>query len=224
MFEEIIGWPYVSPGTNDRRGIDCSGAWVRIYKLFGLKIDHGSNSQYRRFCGAKGVIAGAGDLRVGMAVFKLREWKANQNGHRDYGTAPGDLYHVGCVTSTGPLRIVHATPPMAKADTAIGNWKYWGMLKEVDYGTASPSIATKPGVGQARVITTTSGLRLRKLPDKNSAVIKEMPIGTIVQVLAVQALWVRVLYVDARGMSHRGWCRTEENGIRYIEFGREECP
>ena len=26
--EECMGWPYVSPGTNDARGIDCSGLFV----------------------------------------------------------------------------------------------------------------------------------------------------------------------------------------------------
>ena len=24
-----LGWPYVSPGTNDSRGIDCSGLFVK---------------------------------------------------------------------------------------------------------------------------------------------------------------------------------------------------
>ena len=28
-FEACIGFPYASPGTNDARGIDCSGMFVR---------------------------------------------------------------------------------------------------------------------------------------------------------------------------------------------------
>ena len=42
-FNEIIGWPYVSPGTNDENGIDCSGAFVRAYRAAGKNIYHGSN-------------------------------------------------------------------------------------------------------------------------------------------------------------------------------------
>ena len=235
LFEEIVGWPYVSPGTNDQRGIDCSGAWVRVYRELGQKIDHGSNSQYRRFCSRTGMIAGPGDLRVGMAVFKLHDWKADQKGHRDYGTAPGDLYHVGCVTRASPLRIVHATPPAAKADTALGKWAYWGMLKEVEYESGdreqgvggsgpaappNPSAPTEPGPGQAKVITATSGLRLRKLPAKNGAIIKEMPAGTIVTVLRVDGDWAEVRWDVRPGLWHSGWCSTGENGTRYLEFGK----
>ena len=119
MFEETLDWPYKSPGVTDDRGktlgIDCSGEWVRVYRKYGLKLDHGSNSQFRRFCSQTGQITSPSDLRPGMAVFKLREWKADQKSHRDYGTQPGDLYHVGCVTGINPLRIVHATPPTVKA-------------------------------------------------------------------------------------------------------------
>ncbi len=48
-FAEIVGWPYVSPGTNDRNGIDCSGAFVRAYKMAGKSIYHGSNRIERVF-------------------------------------------------------------------------------------------------------------------------------------------------------------------------------
>ena len=34
-FEEMLGWLYASPGSNDQRGIDCSGAFVRAYRLQG---------------------------------------------------------------------------------------------------------------------------------------------------------------------------------------------
>ena len=35
--EAAMGWPYVSPGSNDSRGIDCSGLFVRMYRDQGLK-------------------------------------------------------------------------------------------------------------------------------------------------------------------------------------------
>ena len=43
-FEACIGWPYKSPGTNDERGIDCSGMFVRAFRLQGESIYHGSNT------------------------------------------------------------------------------------------------------------------------------------------------------------------------------------
>ncbi len=36
--EECLGWPYVSPGTNDARGIDCSGLFVKAYRAQGASI------------------------------------------------------------------------------------------------------------------------------------------------------------------------------------------
>ena len=74
LFEEIVGWPYKlgGSGTGANREIDCSGAWVRVYRAYGLRIDHGSNSQYRRFCAPKGPIAKQDDLHAGIAVFKRR--------------------------------------------------------------------------------------------------------------------------------------------------------
>ncbi len=36
--EECLGWPYVSPGTNDARGIDCSGLFVKCFRDQGASI------------------------------------------------------------------------------------------------------------------------------------------------------------------------------------------
>ena len=30
--EECLVWPYVSPGSNDSRGIDCSGLFVKCFR------------------------------------------------------------------------------------------------------------------------------------------------------------------------------------------------
>lgn len=223
LFEEIIGWPYVSPGTNDERGIDCSGAWVRVYKEFGMRIDHGSNSIYRKFCGQVGAITSASQLQVGMAVFKHRD--DGNEPSKYYGDGIGNMYHVGCVTSVNPLRIVHATSPVAKVDTSLGKWSHFGLLKDVDYGSieaATPSVSAPaeipqeattppngPRPGQAIVSTKDTGLNLRKLPSTKGAPIKEMPKGAIIDVLRVEGTWANVRYVDARGMTHVGWCAVE---------------
>ena len=129
-FEACIGWPYRSPGTNDERGIDCSGLFVRAYRLQGKSIYHGSNTIWRRHLSDKGELKSVSQLVPGMAVFK---WKAEDTAK--YPDGQGDFCHIGLVTSVKPLRIVHASTDgmRVKADTRLGKWRCWGRLKAVDY-------------------------------------------------------------------------------------------
>lgn len=136
-FEDCIGWPYASPGSNDARGIDCSGMFVRAYRLQGQRIYHGSNTIWRKHLAEKGPISGAGDLKPGMAVFK---WKKETPAK--FSDDEGDFCHIGLVTSVNPLRIVHASTEgmKVKADNRIGKWKYWGVLAAADM----PSDSSEP--------------------------------------------------------------------------------
>lgn len=124
-FEDCIGWPYKSPGTNDERGIDCSGMFVRAFRRQGGSIYHGSNTIWRKHLREKGAIASAKDLRPGMAVFKWKEQTPAK-----FSDNLGDFCHIGLVTSVSPLRIVHASTEgmKVKADSKIGKWKHWGVL------------------------------------------------------------------------------------------------
>ena len=124
-FEDCLGWPYKTPGTNDSRGIDCSGMFVRAYRLQGQRIYHGSNTIWRKHLREKGPIDSVRDLRPGMAVFK---WKPDTPSK--FRDDEGDFCHIGLVTSVNPLRIVHASTEgmKVKADRKIGKWKYWGIL------------------------------------------------------------------------------------------------
>jgi cell wall-associated NlpC family hydrolase len=220
MFEEILGWPYASPGSNDARGIDCSGAWVRVFKKFGRPIYHGSNTQYREYCSTKGAITANTQLRVGMAVFKNRA--DGQEPARFQGDGIDNMYHVGCVTSVNPVRVVHATSPVAKTDAGAKAWTHWGMFSDVDFGesgsvatppgapSTAPSVA--PGIGQATVRGGT--LLLRKAPSKGAAVIKGMPDGAVIEVLERVDGWVRVRYVDPADTPHAGYCDAS-----FLTFG-----
>ena len=229
LFEEIVGWPYKLGGSGKTPGgvIDCSGAWVRVYRAHGLGIYHGSNMQFRYHCSRTGAIGGVKDLRAGMAVFKVRAWNPaspDDTRHRCYNTAPGNVYHVGCVTGVSPLRIVHATPPNAKADAALGAWRYWGTLAQVDYGGDAGGAAPLPPVpppppepGLARVVTNGGNLNLRWLPETTRAPKNSMPNGTTVRVLRRSGDWAEVLYTDSRRVLHRGWCSA-----LYLRFEEEE--
>ena len=136
-FESCLGWPYASPGYNDERGIDCSGMFVRAYRLQGERIYHGSNTIWRRHLTQKGAIRSVRDLRPGMAVFKWKE--ATPEKFRD---GLGDFCHIGLVTSVSPLRIVHASTEgmRVKADSRLGKWKYWGVLAAADTGGDHPTL------------------------------------------------------------------------------------
>ena len=134
-FEDCIGWPYQSPGTNDERGIDCSGMFVRAYRLQGQRIYHGSNTIWRKHLREKGPIDSVRDLQPGMAVFK---WKPDTPSK--FSDNEGDFCHIGLVTSVNPLRIVHASTEgmKVKADKKIGKWKYWGILAAADMPEDTP--------------------------------------------------------------------------------------
>ena len=126
--EECLGWPYVSPGTNDSRGIDCSGLFVKAYRDQGASIYHGSNTIYRKYCSEKGKLSSVSQLKPGMAVFK---W--NPNTPEKFNDGLGDFQHIGLVTSVNPLRIVHASyaAGCVTTDEKLGKWAYWGWLKDV---------------------------------------------------------------------------------------------
>jgi hypothetical protein len=241
LFEEIIGWPYKLGGSGKTPGgvIDCSGAWVRVYRAFGLSLSHSANRQCRECCSQTGAINGVTSLQVGMAVFKCRPWTDADKGNSQYGKLPGNVYHVGCVTSVNPLRIVHATPDFAKVDTSLGSgagrWQMWGAMKQVDLsgaitgesgnGTDQPSggVSTPSGIaapefgpGMARVNTGSSNLNLRSSPSDagSSNITNSMPRGTVVEVLSRGGTWAFVRYVDARGVTHRGYAAA-----KFLIFG-----
>ena len=137
-FEDCLGWPYKTPGTNDSRGIDCSGMFVRAYRLQGQRIYHGSNTIWRKHLSRKGRIDSVRDLQPGMAVFK---WKPDTPAK--FSDGEGDFCHIGLVTSVNPLRIVHASTEgmKVKADSKLGKWKYWGILAAADTGEAASAAA-----------------------------------------------------------------------------------
>lgn len=158
-FEEALGWPYVLGGTSEK-GIDCSGMFVRAYRLQKAKIAHGSNTIYRSYCTDKGQLNSVNQLRRGYAVFK---WNPNTPGKFKDGL--GDFQHIGLVVSVNPLRIIHASTVgmIVKEDTSLSRWKYWGKLKNVGYD--SDGVVPVP----VSAVTTPTQPTLRK-GDKGTAV------------------------------------------------------
>lgn len=203
-FREIVGWPYESPGTNDKNGIDCSGAFVRAYNQYGLKIYHGSNRIERVYCHDCFDIGSVEQLKPGMPVFKYRnpdnskydlpdEYK---KGSKYYNGDLRDYYHIGLVVSVNPFQIIHATTPKAKIDTALGNWKRTGYLNAVAYESEVEPMET---LYQAKVATDGGNLRLRAEPSVASAMLAKMPNGATVDVLEECGNWAKVVYNNIAG-------------------------
>lgn len=200
VFRSMLGWPYASPGYNDSRGVDCSGAFVYAYRQFNESIYHGSNRIIRVYCHDVRRITGVDGLKVGMAIFKARDdlsrMKAEYKpGGRYYNAAlPCDYYHMGLVTSVRPLEIINATPPRVRIDTDLSKWSCAGYLNAVDYAGDGPD--PEPGPVYAEV-TAPSGrtVNLRRGPSKTTVVLVRVPIGETVEVLdQPDGLWWNVRY------------------------------
>ncbi|GHU74664.1 hypothetical protein AGMMS49992_16790 [Clostridia bacterium] len=201
----VVGWPYVSPGTNDERGIDCSGMLCRAYKLQGSAIYHGSNRIARVHCRDVMPINGVSSLQPGMVVFKWRDDGQEGNEYKPGGLyynyqLNGNFYHIGLVAQVEPLKIVHATDPKAKVDTALGNWTWRGYLKEVEYNTQGG--AERVGFSGVYRVHAATGqtVNMRSKPtistDNRVALV---PVGDYVEVAEVTGSWAYTKWHDKRG-------------------------
>ena len=203
--EECLGWPYVSPGTNDSRGIDCSGLFVKAYRDQGASIYHGSNTIYRKYCSEKGKLTKVSQLKSGMAVFK---WNPNTPEKFDDGL--GDFQHIGLVTSVNPLRIVHASSAAGcvTTDTKLGKWAYWGWLKDVaktDTLPPTPAEPTDEGdeepMAEFATVIADSGstVNMRTKAKSTAALVERIPIGARVEVLGTCGSWTKVKFGSRTG-------------------------
>ena len=194
-FREALGWPYVSPGSNDRNGIDCSGMFVRAYRLQGASIYHGSNTIWRRYLSDKGEIHDADQLRPGMAVFKHRAADTAK-----YPDGEGDFFHIGLVVSAKPPHIIHASTNGMKVreDRWSKSWTHWGKLRDVDYNEQN----TDGGDCVDAWVSTPGGgvLNLRAKKSTGSNVKARIPNGTKLTVLDRSDIeWYQVEYESVTG-------------------------
>ena len=209
--QDALGWPYVSPGSNNANGIDCSGLFVKIYRDQDASIYHGSNRIYRKYCNEKGRITSTAQLEPGMAVFK---WKDRQpDGYKD---SLGDFHHIGLVVSGKPLKIIHASSAKGKVveDTKIGQWTYWGKLKDVAYenGDDNMPIDDVPVSEMLAVVTAESGstVKMRAKPSTSSSVYWDIPIGATVVVDEKGETWSRIRHGGRSGYMMTKFLKMQE--------------
>ena len=195
LFEIMLKekWKYVW-GSAKKGVVDCSGAFVYAFKLYGQSIYHGSNTIYRQYLTYRGKI-GQIELVPGMAVFKWRE-----DGEPDKYIADGldDFYHIGLYV--GNDRILEARGTKAGfVEGPLKGWTHAGRLKGVDY-SGQKGGETEMDIKWIGKVTG-GRLALRSSAIKSASVLIWLLDGSQVKVLEKDAPdgWAYVEYDGKRG-------------------------
>ena len=220
---------YESGGDGSKNGgCDCIGLIIGALRLAGVGWNdtHGSNWAARNALQEAGpsTIRSVSDLEAGMVVFKGRRPEDQNYKLAEHYQNSGDLtdyYHVGVVMSTNPLQIDHCTKIESKnisgmvSDTALGQWKYYGHMKSVEFGLvmyhngqlrekelpwrvgkgdpepqpkpAQPSAEPAQSVLFTAIINADTGgtVNMRNGPGRKYDILHQIPIGTRVPVYDV---------------------------------------
>lgn len=205
LFEKMTAenWPYKSPGSNNRNGIDCSGAFVYAYKQYGKSIYHGSNRIARTEVEELLPLSAA---KPGMAAFKHRkpgdDYYALPDGYKPGGKYyDGDLndyYHIGLVGRDGRILNARNEKDGFVASPISQNWSHVAYLNQVEYDRSTES--EEPVMPMTAIVRASSGLtvKMRGKPDTGYSLYWDVPVGSAVTVLAQN--------------SPEGWSNIEWNG------------
>lgn len=160
--------------------IDCSGVMVYIWKKFGKKIYHGSNSIARYSVGAISKVP-----KPGYAAFK---WKSQDTSKFQDGR--GDYYHIGIVDENAAyVYEARGTRDGFCHDSPVTKWAYFAPFKDVDYSESAGQQKKEKGememdiLCKAEIVTKNGGnVNLRSGPGKEYPVIKSYPTGTKLEI------------------------------------------
>ena len=142
---------------------DCSGVMVFIWKLYGLKIPHGSNSIRRQSVGPLTNIP-----QPGYAAFKVRD---------------GDYYHIGIVAADGKTVYESQGTIAGFVTSDASRWDWFAPFKDVVYEEGESPLPDGEKLNRrAEVITKKDPLNMRTGPGVGYDIIGKIPKGTIVDV------------------------------------------
>ena len=220
MYQEH--WPY-SKGAATKGCVDCSGAFVYAYRLFGKTIAHGSNAIARKHVEQKLPISQA---EPGMAALKLLlpseagydlPEKYRQGGAA-YNGDLNDYYHIGLVDSD-PNYVLNAKGEQegfCRSKIKDG-WDCVAYLKQVNYEERRDDPMPEQQT-YARVVlpegASGSTVNLRASASKSGKIVRRVPVGTVVNVLTDQEFWCEI---ETDGVS--GWMMS--NYLEYAGQGGE---
>ena len=185
---------------------DCIGLIIGALGLAGFRWPgvHGSNWAARNAMdGLLGFIPNSSYLFLGEVVYKAKEpGEAGYNLPEKYKNSvlKNDYYHVGVVTKVDPLEITHCTsvPGGIQRDSKMGNWRYGGKLKYVNYDEKEEPDMETP---YEATVTAESGntVNIRVKPDLKSTIIARAHLGDTVMVLDELGEWDQVTYKGKQG-------------------------
>lgn len=228
---------YQSAGDGSGGGCDCIGLIIGAVRLAGGKWPgtHGSNYAARYEMRSLFFIT---EPFLGEIVYKARE--PGEKGYdlpakyKDSGDLL-DYYHVGVVTSVNPLNITHCTSASGckirtinsageviwkpsdnggiKIDTTLGQWRFGGELKLVNYGDDAMDVLYQA------TVTAVSGrtVNLRQNPSEKAKVLKSIPVGAEVDVLEeTDDKWAKIFWNGLSGYMMRKFLKVTEEPDRDV--------
>lgn len=202
------------PGDGSDGYCDCIGLIIGAVRRMGLKWTgiHGSNWAARKEFVNLQKINSVSDLALGDVVLKACSQGTSgwdlpsryRKGGKYYNGDLNDYYHAGVVTKLNPLNITHMSSKMT-VDTKLGKWNYHGLLtilKNAGAGTiVIPPSSDTPQTGSRAVVVADSGstVNLRRTPSLRGALIKRVPLGTTVDIIAPGEEWAKIKYGNYTG-------------------------
>lgn len=173
---------------------DCSGLFAWAFKQLGGYMYHGSNTMYKSYCTAKGILKSGKrvdgkELKPGTAVFTGNE--SNKG-------------HVGLYIGDGWVIEAQGTQAgVVKTKVSLSKWKYWGELKGVKYAaeTTTPQVSGDDNMADTNVksaVVNDTKVAIRSAPSTNASVLTRVDKGQRVQVLEDNT-WTKVTYMGKTG-------------------------
>lgn len=219
---------YKQPGDGSNGTCDCIGLIIGALRRMGLKWPgiHGSNYAARYETVDLKKIASVSSLALGDIVYKAYEkgnskWELPNRywtGHAYCNNDFNDYYHVGVVTSIGPVIITHMTTPRIKTLTVrsmsdLGNWNYFGKCKVLvnasknGSGTDEPAVTVPtttpvPSEGSKAIVVADNGLpvKMREYPSTSCRTWINVLCGTEVTIVEPGEEWAKI-----NGCGRQGW-------------------
>lgn len=205
------------PGDGSDGYCDCIGLIIGAIRRMGLKWTgiHGSNWAARKEIVNLQPIRSQADLELGDIVLKAvpmghKNWALParyQKGGKYYNGDLNDYYHAGVVYSLNPFQIRHMSSKMT-IDTKVNTyypWNYHGksrQLVEAAGGYApTPVEPDKPESGCYAILVAESGrtVNFRKSPSLRAGLIKQIPLGTKIEIISPGEEWATVKYAGITG-------------------------
>ena len=205
------------PGDGSDGYCDCIGLIIGAIRRLALKWlgIHGSNWAARKETINLQPIKSQSQLQVGDVVYKAvpkghKNWalpSRYKKGGKYYNGDLNDYYHAGVVESTSPFRIRHMSAKMT-TDTTVNTyypWNYFGKLRQLVEAACDmvpiPASPTTPAPGKQGVLVAPSGstVNFRRTPSLRGVLLKQIKLGTVVDIVTPGEEWCKVKYDGVEG-------------------------